>query len=197
MCCRPRKKIYPSTSLDENCIEFEFQTDRNYYVDSRQRYLAVKLKVIRGRGYEAYNSNEVKKEYKEEAKEDEEEKAEVAPVLLVTHVNSILNSIFSSVEVTSTISKFSILLDCMRTNPTFATSSREPSLKTREFSTARGSTMKNFLMELWEQLRMNIFSPRQWKCLADLMASCCMVNWGLTFSPLLNCYSQIWYLGFD
>ena len=29
------QEIYPTTSLDENCIEFEFQTDRNYYVDLR------------------------------------------------------------------------------------------------------------------------------------------------------------------
>ena len=28
--------IYPATTLDENCIEFEFQTDRNYCVDLRQ-----------------------------------------------------------------------------------------------------------------------------------------------------------------
>ena len=27
------QKIYPTTLLDENCIELEFQTDRNYYVD--------------------------------------------------------------------------------------------------------------------------------------------------------------------
>ena len=27
---------YSTTSFDENCIEFEFQTDRNYYVDLRQ-----------------------------------------------------------------------------------------------------------------------------------------------------------------
>ena len=27
------QEIYPTTSLDENCIELEFQTDRNYYVD--------------------------------------------------------------------------------------------------------------------------------------------------------------------
>ena len=27
------REIYPTTSLDENCIEFEFQMDRNYYVD--------------------------------------------------------------------------------------------------------------------------------------------------------------------
>ena len=58
------KEIYPTTSLDENCIEFEFQTDRNYYVDLRQTYLALKLKLVRGRGYETYNTKEVKKERK-------------------------------------------------------------------------------------------------------------------------------------
>ena len=30
------QKIYPTTALDENSIEFEFQTDRNAYVDLRQ-----------------------------------------------------------------------------------------------------------------------------------------------------------------
>ena len=34
------QEIYPTTSLDENCIEFEFQTVRNCYVDLRQKYLA-------------------------------------------------------------------------------------------------------------------------------------------------------------
>ena len=55
------QEIYPTTSLDENCIEFEFQTDRNYYVDLRQTYLALKLNLVRGRCYETYNSKEVKK----------------------------------------------------------------------------------------------------------------------------------------
>ena len=55
------QEIYPTTSLDENCIEFEFQTDRNYYVDLRQTYLALKLKLVKGRGYETYNTKEVKK----------------------------------------------------------------------------------------------------------------------------------------
>ena len=49
------QEIYPITSLDENCIEFEFETDRNYYVDLRQTYLALKLKLVRSRGYETYN----------------------------------------------------------------------------------------------------------------------------------------------
>ena len=63
------QEIYPTTSLDENCIEFEFQTDRNYYVDLRQTYLALKFKLVRGRGYETYKTKEVKKEHKEETKQ--------------------------------------------------------------------------------------------------------------------------------
>ena len=89
------QEIYPATSLDENCIEFGFQTDRNYYVDLRQTYLALKLKLVRGRGYETYNTKEVKKERKEEAEAEEEETVEEeAPVPLVTHVNNILHLIF-------------------------------------------------------------------------------------------------------
>ena len=89
------QEIYPTTSLDENCTEFEFQTDRNYYVDLRQTYLALKLKLVKGRGYETYNTKEVKKEHKEETKAEEEETAqEDDPVPLVAHVNNILHSIF-------------------------------------------------------------------------------------------------------
>ena len=54
------QEIYPTTSLDENCIEFKFQTEWNYYVDLRQMYLALKLKLVRGRGYETYNTKEIK-----------------------------------------------------------------------------------------------------------------------------------------
>ena len=93
------QEIYPTTSLDENCKVFEFQTDRNYYVDLRQTYLALKLKLVRDRGYESYNTKEVKKEHKEEAEAEENETVEEdAPVPLVTHVDNILHSIFSNVE---------------------------------------------------------------------------------------------------
>ena len=94
------QEIYPTISLDENCIDFEFQTDRNYHVDLRQTYLALKLKLVRGCGYETHNTEEVKKEHKKEAKAEKEETAEEeAPVPLVTQVNNILHSIFSNVEV--------------------------------------------------------------------------------------------------
>ena len=101
------RKICPTTSLYENCIEFEFQTDRNDYVDLKRTYLALKLKLIRCRGYEFYNSKEVKKEHREEAKAEEEETAEEeAPVPLVTHVNKNLHSIFSNVELYINIQQF-------------------------------------------------------------------------------------------
>ena len=94
------QEIYPTSSFDENCLEFEFQTDRNYYVDLRQTYLALKLKLVTDRGYETYNTKEVKREHKEEAKVEEEKTAEEDdPVPLVTHVNNILHSLFSIVEV--------------------------------------------------------------------------------------------------
>ena len=94
------QELYHTTSLDENCIEFEFQVDRNYYVDLRQTSLALKLKLVRGRGYETDNSKVVKKEHKQKAKANEEETAEEdAPAPLVTHITSNSHSVFSNVEV--------------------------------------------------------------------------------------------------
>ena len=61
------QEIHPTTSFDENCIEFEFQTDRNYYVDLRQSFLASMLKFVKGRGYDTFESKEKKKEYKSES----------------------------------------------------------------------------------------------------------------------------------
>ena len=55
------QKIYPTTSLNENCMEFEFQTDQNFYVDLRQSILALKLKFakfVKVRGYDTYESKE-------------------------------------------------------------------------------------------------------------------------------------------
>ena len=93
---------YSTTSLDENCIEFEFQTDPNYYVHLRQSFLALRLKFVNGRGYDTYESKEKKKEHKDESAvftetgTDDEEEQEVARV---TYVNNIMRSIFSNVGV--------------------------------------------------------------------------------------------------
>ena len=96
------QEIYPTTSLDENFIQFEFQTDRNYYVDLGQSFLALKLKFVMRRGYDTYESKEKKKEHKDESvvftetgTDDEDEEA----LARVTYVNKIMHSTFSNVEV--------------------------------------------------------------------------------------------------
>ena len=100
MSCRPMNKISILLPHSMKTAEFEFQTDRNYYVDLRQTYLALKLKLVGGRGYETYNTIEVKKGHKEEAKAKAEETAEEdAPIPFVNHVHNILHSIISNVEV--------------------------------------------------------------------------------------------------
>ena len=98
-------ECYPRTSLDKNCIEIQFQTDRNFYDELRQldSYLALNLKLVKSRGYDAYNTKEVKEAHKEKPKEPTEtgetqKEEEDAPVPLVTHVNSILHSVFSNVK---------------------------------------------------------------------------------------------------
>ena len=32
------QEVYPTTSLDENCIEFDFKTDQNFYDVLRQSH---------------------------------------------------------------------------------------------------------------------------------------------------------------
>ena len=93
------QEIYPTTSLDENCIEFEFQTDRNYYVVLIQSFLALKLKFVKGRGYDTYESKEKKKEHKDESVNFTETGTDDEEVARVTYVNNIMHSIFSNVEV--------------------------------------------------------------------------------------------------
>ena len=93
-------ETYPTTPLDENCIEFELQTDRNYYVALRHSFLALKLSFVKERGYDTYESKG-KKEEKDESvvfieTGDDEEQEKVARV---TYVNNILHSIFSNMEV--------------------------------------------------------------------------------------------------
>ena len=58
------QEIYPTSCLDENTIELEFQTDLNVYVDLRQTYLGLKVKLIKGRGFDTYKTTEKKRSTK-------------------------------------------------------------------------------------------------------------------------------------
>ena len=95
------QKILPTTSLDGNCIKFGIQADRSYYVDLRQSFMAMKLKLVKGRGYDTYESNEKKKVHKDQSfvftetgTDDEQE-----VVARVTYVNNILRSVISNQQI--------------------------------------------------------------------------------------------------
>ena len=152
-----KQVTYHPNSFDENCKQFQFQTDKNYYVDLRQTYLALKLKLVKGWSFEAYNTREGNKLHEGDAKKSEATEHEEAPVLLVTHVNNILHSVFSMFKCTPTFIKYTIQMDSMRTNFTFPTTSIGPSLNTREFVTAKVGVVTNFLMKLWKFLCLNFF----------------------------------------
>ena len=66
-----------------------------------------------------------------------------SPVPLVIHLSIILHSVvFPMWQCTPTISKFAIQMECLCTIFTFSVTSREPLPSTREFSTAKGMTVK-------------------------------------------------------
>ena len=96
--------FYPSTSLDENSIEFEFQTDLNVYMDLRRTYLPLKIKLVKGRGFDTYKTTEKKKEHKEDtvftetADDDVEFIEEDEGVPHIIHVNKNRHSSFSNAE---------------------------------------------------------------------------------------------------
>ena len=98
------QKIYPTTSLDENSIEFEFQTGCNVYVNLRQTYLTLKSELVKRRGFDTYKTTEKKKENKEntvftETSDDDVEFIEEDEgVPHITQVNNILHSVFSNAE---------------------------------------------------------------------------------------------------
>ena len=59
------QEIDPTTSHNGNSIEFEFQPDRNVYLPLRQIYLALKTKLLKGRGFSTYKTTGKKKGHKE------------------------------------------------------------------------------------------------------------------------------------
>ena len=124
------QKIYPTTSLDENSIEFEIQTDRNVYVDLRQTNLALKIKLVKGRGFDTYKTTQKKKEHQkdtvftETGDDDVEIVEEDEGVPHFTQVNNNLHSIFSNTVLYINKHQIYNSTDFMLTNLTFLTISK-------------------------------------------------------------------------
>ena len=129
------QEIYPTNWLNKNCIEFEFWADWNYYVDSRETYFALKLKFVKGFGYETYNTKTLGKSTSEKQKRMwKRSRGKSLQLLSILMSATFCTQFFPTSRYTSTTSKFSIQMDSLRTSLTFPTISREQSLKTLEFS---------------------------------------------------------------
>ena len=99
------QESYPTTSLVENGIELELQTDGNVYVELRQTYLAFKIKLNKGRGFDTYQKTEKKQDHKENnvftgTGEDDVQFVDEnwERVFNITHVSNIQHSIISNAE---------------------------------------------------------------------------------------------------
>ena len=66
------QEVFPSTSLDESSIEFEFETDRNLYLDMRDTHLSLKLQLFKGRLFDAFKKEKAEHKAKSEEDSDEE-----------------------------------------------------------------------------------------------------------------------------
>ena len=94
-------KNYSTTSLERNCIEFDFQTDCNCYVALRPSFWVLKPKLVRNWGYQTYKTTQIQQEHKSGTKEaaadvEVEEKTKVA---LIAHLIIFLHSTFFNAEV--------------------------------------------------------------------------------------------------
>ena len=52
------QEVYPSTSLDEGSIEFEFETDRSIYLDMRDIHLQIKAGLQKVRLFEDFKKKD-------------------------------------------------------------------------------------------------------------------------------------------
>ena len=178
------QEIYPTTSLDENGIEFEFQTDRNYYVDLRQSFLALKLKFVKGRGYDTYESKEKKKEHKDESvvftetgDDSDQEEEEVARV---TYVNNIMHSINSNVEVYMNNQQIHTSNGLYAHKSYISYNFKASISEYKGVLQYEGYDYEQDPEDIANPLLEPFFTRRM-----KLTVSCCMVNWGLTFFQLV------------
>ena len=87
------QEVYPSTSRVENCLEFEFETDRSIYLDMRDIHLQIKVGLQKGRLFN--DSRKTDQHWKQDmgiSFTDDN-------LHYLTQVNNILHSLFSNCEV--------------------------------------------------------------------------------------------------
>ena len=94
------QEVYPSNSLDESSLEFEFETGGSIYLDLRDIHLQIKVGLQKGKLYDDF------------LKKDQPGKADMGmystddDLHYLTHVNKLLHSLFSNCKVYLNNQKF-------------------------------------------------------------------------------------------
>ena len=89
------QEVFPSNSLGESSIEFEFETDRNFYLDMRD------IVLVSSFNYSMEGSLMLSREKRRNIKQNPRKIQ--APESYLTYVSNRLHSIFYNCEVFSTI----------------------------------------------------------------------------------------------
>ena len=87
------QEVHACTSVDESSVQFEFEMDRNLYLDMLDTHLSLNLHFFKGRLFDAFKNE--KAEHKAKSKDDSYEEPEQD----LTYVNKLLYSLFSKFEV--------------------------------------------------------------------------------------------------
>ena len=136
------QEVFPSTSLDESSLEFEFETDRNLYLDMRDTHLSLKLQLFKGRLFDAFKKE--KAEHKAKSEEDSEEE----PQTYLTYVNTLLHSLFSNCEVYFNNTMLTIPMDYILIRHKYLTNSTRQQCVIKEYLLVMDTVLKNILMHL-------------------------------------------------
>ena len=85
--------FFPTISLDESSIEFQFETDLKLYSNMRDTHLSLRLQLSKGRVFGAFKIE--KAEHKKKSEDDSREEPD--PSLI--YVSNLPHSLFSNCEV--------------------------------------------------------------------------------------------------
>ena len=190
-----QQESWPTTSHDENSTEFECQIDRNVCVDLRQTYLALKNKLVKGRGFDTYKTTGKKRTRNTTLLTLEQatmtsilwkKRARECIILLMWTI--FYTEFFLMRNCASKTTKSTIWKEFMLTDLTFLKISKAHWQITKESCIAKCMTMKQILKNL-----MKIhFSMKEWLRAVDLTVLCSTLSSVSTLLQHWNHCIQTW-----
>ena len=194
-------QVYPISSLDENYDEFELQADQNYYVNWRQIFLALKLKLIEGRCYWTYITKEVNKERaqgwikrrcsKKDGRLGNGGRSSILQFLRLLMWMRFCIQFFPMLRCTSTIGKF-LLISIVCAQILHLQQFQGSHLRVQETLNCESYNCEESPAEKMDAPLSEHFFKKTMKMLTRPDGFTMCGNLGLKFSPFLGCCIQIW-----